>query len=173
MAHKRVTRVAGRLRKRDPLVLVRRQIVASLHDDSVHAVFERAFAGVPPKLRGVKPPAQPFTLWQILEHLRLCVLDFMDTCRTPDYVEPEFPDGFWPHSDTPASDREWTRSLSAYRSALKTFEQLISNPSTDLLAAIPGTGGRTVLRQAIACIDHNGYHLGQAVLARRALGIWK
>jgi hypothetical protein len=28
------------------------------------------------------------------------------------------------------------------------------------------------LRQALACLDHNAYHLGQALLVRRLLGIW-
>lgn len=172
MANQRATRKAGRMQKRDFLGPVRRQIVASLHDDKVHARFEQVFAGIPPKLRGMKPPAQPFTPWQLLEHLRLCVLDFLDTCRKPGYVEPEFPAGFWPLSHSPGSDREWTRSIREYRAALKMFERLIADPSTDLLAEIPGAG-RTVLRQALACLDHNGYHLGQAVLARRALGIWK
>lgn len=173
MAAKRATRSVGRSRRSGRLDPVRRQIVASLHDDKVHAVFEKVFSGVPLTLRGVKPPAQPFTLWQLLEHLRLCVLDFLDTCRTADYIEPEFPAGFWPRSDAPASDREWRRSLRAYRSVSKAFERFVLNPSTDLLSEIPGAGGRTVLRQALACLDHNGYHLGQAVLARRALGIWE
>jgi len=52
------------------------------------------------------------------------------------------------------------------------FESLILDPSTDLLRPLPGGSGRTVLRQALACLDHNGYHLGQAILLRRMLGLW-
>lgn len=51
------------------------------------------------------------------------------------------------------------------------FETAFANIPQNLFAAIPGSG-RTVLRQALACLDHNGYHLGQVILLQRLLGIW-
>lgn len=156
----------------DALALVRKQIVASFHDENVHGGFERAFANVPPHLRGVKAGNSPFTLWGLLEHLRLCVLDFLDYCRQPGYVEPPFPDGYWPESDAPPDEAAWDQSVEGFVSLMKEFEALILDPSTDLLRPLPGGSGRTVLRQALACLDHNGYHLGQAILLRRMLGSW-
>jgi hypothetical protein len=153
-------------------VLLREQLVASFHDENVHGGLEKIFAGVPAELRGAKPAGQPFTLWRLLEHLRLCVVDFLDYCRVPRYVEPPFPEGYWPSGDAPPNDAAWEQSLAGLRSLMEEMEALILNPSTDLFAPIPGGSGRTVLRQAIACLDHNGYHLGQAMLLRRLLGAW-
>lgn len=152
-------------------VVLRKQLVASFHDENVHGGLEKIFAGVPAELRGAKPAGQPFTLWRLLEHLRLCVLDFLDYCRVPGYVEPPFPEGYWPSGDAPPDEAAWEQSVAELRSAMKELEALILNPSTDLFAPIPGGRGRTVLRQALACLDHNAYHLGQAMLLRRWLGI--
>ncbi|MGC1784526.1 MAG: DinB family protein [Acidobacteriaceae bacterium] len=153
-------------------VLLRKQLVASFHDENVHGGLESIFAGVPAELRGAKPAGQPFTLWRILEHLRLCVVDFLDFCRVPGYVEPPFPWGYWPAEDAPPSDAAWERSLAGLRADMAELEAIILNPSTDLFAPIPGGKGRTVLRQALACLDHNAYHLGQALLVCRLLGVW-
>jgi hypothetical protein len=133
----------------------------------------KAFAGIPGAIRGVRAAGQPFTLWQLLEHLRLCVLDFLDYCHLPGYVEPKFPEGFWPGTDTPQNDAAWEESLQGFQSTLKTLEDPILDPATDLFAFIPGSDGRTVLRQALACLDHNGYHLGQVILLRRLLKAWQ
>jgi hypothetical protein len=156
----------------DGLALVRKQIVASFHDENVHGGFGRAFAHVPPHLRGVKAGDSPYTLWGLLEHLRLCVLDFLDYCRQPGYVEPPFPEGYWPEGDAPPNEAAWGRSLEGFESLMKEFESLILDPSTDLLRPLPGGSGRTVLRQALACLDHNAYHLGQVIVLRRLLGLW-
>jgi len=156
----------------DPVALVRKQIVASFHDGNVHGGFAKAFADVPPHLRGVKAGDLPFTLWGLLEQLRLCVLDFLDYCRQPGYVEPPFPEGYWPEGDAPPDETAWDRSLEEFVSLMKEFETLILDPSTNLFRPLPGSSGRTALRQALACLDHNGYHLGQAIRLRRMLGLW-
>lgn len=152
-------------------ILLRRQIVASFHDTNVHPGLDNIFSGVPAELRGVKPGGQPFTLWRLLEHIRLCVLDFLDYCRVPDYVELPFPDGYWPVVDAPPNDVAWEESLTATRRDMAELEALILNTSTDLFAPIPNSDGRTILRQALACLDHNAYHLGQAMLLRRLLNL--
>lgn len=156
----------------DAVMAALRQLVASFHDESVHGGFEKAFADIPPALRGANPERQPFTLWRLLEHLRLCVFDFLDYCRTPDYQEPIFPEGYWPETDAPPSDAAWDDSVNGYLESVRQFENLILNSSTDLFSVLPGTAGRLVLRQVLACLDHNGYHLGQVFLLRRLLGIW-
>lgn len=156
----------------DSVLLLRQQLVASLHDERVHAAFEKIFGGVPANLRNVKPEGQPFALWRLLVHIRLCVIDFLDACRIPGYVEPPVPEGFWPDETAVADDAAWEEDLTGYHAAMREFEALLLDPSTDLFSPIPDSDGRTILRQALGCLDHNAYHLGQALLLRRLLGIW-
>jgi hypothetical protein len=156
----------------DTEVVLRQQLVASLHDERVHAEFEKIFADIPTNLRNKKPAGQPFTLWRLLVHLRLCVIDFLNACRIPGYVEPPVPEGFWLDENAIADDAAWEEDLAGYRAAMREFETLLLDPSTDLFSPISGSDGRTILRQALGCLDHNAYHLGQALLLRRLLGIW-
>jgi hypothetical protein len=155
----------------DTEAVLRRQLVDSFHDARVHAAFERIFAGIPANLRNEKPAGQMFTLWRLLVHIRLCVIDFLDACRIPGYVEPPVPEGFWPDENAVADDATWEADVAGYHAAMREFEALILDPSTDLFRPIPESDGRTVLRQALGCLDHNGYHLGQAMLLRRLLGL--
>jgi hypothetical protein len=156
----------------DAEVLLRQQLVASFHDERVHAMFERIFADVPSELRNAKPEGQPFTLWRMLVHIRLCIIDFLDASRILGYVEPPVPEGFWPDENAIADDAAWEEDLAGYHAAMREFEELLLDPATDLFSPIPGSGEGTILRQALACLDHNAYHLGQALLLRRLLGIW-
>ena len=172
MAGENKSKTPARPQRADETAL-RRQLVASFHDENVHGGFETIFSGIPPELRGAKPAGQPFTLWRMLEHLRLCVLDFLDYCTVPGYIEPPFPAGYWPQDDAPVDEAAWEASLAAVRSGMRSLESLLLNPATDLFAEIPGGDGRTILRQAFACLDHNSYHLGEAVLLRRLLSIWE
>jgi hypothetical protein len=43
----------------------------------------------------------------------------------------------------------------------------------DLTARIPHGKGRTYLREVLLVADHNAYHAGQIVQARRLLGAWR
>ena len=156
----------------DAEAVLRQQLVASLHDERVHAPFEKIFAGIPANLRNAKPVGQPFTLWRLLVHLRLCVVDFLDACRIPGYIEPPVPEGFWPEEEAKADATQWEADLVGYHAAMREFEALLLDPATDLFSPIPGSDGRTILRQSLGCLDHNAYHLGQALLVRRLLGIW-
>lgn len=158
---------------------LKRQLLASWEDRQVHIGLDAALADVPAALRGVQPPGQPFTLWRLLEHQRLCLQDFLAYCRRPDYVEPPFPDGYWPTESAPPTDASWQASRVSCRRLLDQFTALIRNPATDLFAPLsarstsdpPNAPARTVLRQALACLDHTAYHLGQIVLLRRLLGV--
>jgi hypothetical protein len=52
------------------------------------------------------------------------------------------------------------------------MEDLVADPKADLFAKIPWGEGQTILREAMLVADHNGYHLGQIVSVRQALGAW-
>jgi len=50
----------------------------------------------------------------------------------------------------------------------------LARETKDLDALVPtGKGHQTYLRGILLLADHNGYHLGQVVAVRRALGAWR
>jgi hypothetical protein len=138
-----------------------------------HLNFDKAIAGLPPKLRGVRPANSPHTAWRILEHLRIAQWDILEFSRNPKHVSPDWPGEYWPAGDAPPDDAAWDRSVAAFRSDLAAMRALVADSTTDLFAKIPHGDGQTVLREALLVADHNAYHLGQLVELRRAIGAWK
>jgi hypothetical protein len=64
--------------------------------------------------------------------------------------------------------------VKAIQADMKSFEALVHSPHSNLYAAIPwGKNGETLLREVLLAADHTSYHLGELILLRRVLGIWK
>ena len=53
------------------------------------------------------------------------------------------------------------------------MERIVLNRKTDLFARIPHGTGQTVLREALLVADHTAYHVGQLVLLKRLLGVYR
>jgi hypothetical protein len=142
-----------------------------LRGGGAHLDFETAVAAFPPNLRGAKAPGVPYTAWGLLEHMRIAQRDILEFSRNPKHVSPEWPKGYWPHSDAPAAG-EWEKSIKTFQADLKAMQQLVAS-APDVFARIPHGDGQTLLREALLIADHNSYHLGEFVLLRRLLGAWK
>ena len=151
---------------------LREQLVHLLKGGHAHVDFDAAIADLKPEHRGRKPAGLPFSIWRLVEHLRIAQWDILEFSRDAKHVSPEWPEGYWPAGDAPASDAEWTKTVEAFRSDLAAMKALVSDPKTDLFARIPHGEGQTILREALVLGDHNSYHIGQIVLVRRMLGDW-
>ncbi len=151
---------------------LRQHLINLLRSEHAHLDFDTAIARLPAKLRGAKVRKQPFTVWRLLEHMRIAQWDVLDFSRNAKHVSPKFPEGYWPKRDAPPSPAAWEKSVAAFRKGLRAMQDLVADPTTDLLAPISHGTGQTILREALLVADHNSYHLGQLVLLRRLLGAW-
>jgi hypothetical protein len=140
------------------------------HD--AHADFDSAVKDVPVARCGTVPAGSPYSIWQLVEHLRLAQHDILDFCVNPQYEEMTWPDDYWPREPAPPSPRAWEESLTAYRRDRAAMQALVRDPAIDLFAPVPQGTGQTYLREALLLADHTAYHVGQIVLVRRQLGIW-
>jgi DinB superfamily len=153
--------------------VLRQHLLDLLRGGNAHLNFEEALAGLPPQLRGERPPGLPYSPWRLLEHMRIAQWDILEFSRSPKHVSPEFPAGYWPETDAPPDDKAWRKSLRQFRADLKAMQELVEDPATDLFAPIPHGEGQTILREALLLADHNSYHLGEMVVVRRLLGAWE
>ncbi len=142
--------------------------------------------GVPPAARGVQPKGLPesYSLWQILEHMRVSQAEYLNYCVDPDYAFPAWPEDYWPDAVVPSSAAAWNESLDQFLSDLEDVEALVHEPSIDLSGDIPHVDeiraregdtsyhGSTYAGEIAAIADHNAYHLGQFVTVRRLLDVW-
>jgi DinB superfamily len=152
--------------------VLREHVLYLIRGGGAHAKFEHVVADFPGAARGKKVKNLPYSAWMLLEHMRLAQWDILEFSRNGKHVSPAWPEGYWPVSSAPPSDAAWKASVRAFRKDLKTMEKLVANPKTDLYAKIPWGDGQTVLREALLVADHNAYHLGQLVAARRLLSQW-
>jgi hypothetical protein len=153
---------------------LRAQLVDLLKGGNAHATLDDAVDDFPAQLYGKKPDKSPHSAWELLEHLRFTLHDLLDYCTNPEYVDPSWPDDYWPQSSAPAKKEDWQASVKALKADMKSFEDLIRDPSSNLYAEIPwAKDHQTLLREVLLAADHNSYHIGELVLLRRILGVWK
>src|SRR5437016_12075781 len=96
--------------KTDQTGALREHVLYLLRGGGAHLDFDKAVAGLPPELRGVRPAALPHSPWRLLEHLRLAQWDILEFSRNPRHVSPPFPEGYWPPGDAPPDAAAWDRS---------------------------------------------------------------
>jgi uncharacterized damage-inducible protein DinB len=154
----------------DPL---RAQLARVLDWEEAHVGFDKAVEGIPADRRGARAPGFEHSPWQILEHLRLAQQDLLDFCVNASYAHAlKWPDDYWPQPEPPSA-AAWDQSIADFNADLEKLKALVHNPDVDLFALVPtGQGKQTYLRAVLLVADHNAYHVGQLVAARRALGVW-
>jgi hypothetical protein len=70
------------------------------------------------------------------------------------------------------TDQMWD-SVAGFYADLEELITLAQDTNLDLTAKIPHGEGQTYLREILLVADHNAYHLGQIVQARKLLGDWQ
>jgi uncharacterized damage-inducible protein DinB len=141
--------------------------------EDAHAGFETAVKDIPAKLRGKVPDGLPHSVWQIVDHLRRTQRDILEFCQNPEYEELEWPADYWPPAPAPPSAAAWTTCIAEYLKDRRELQKLAADTSIDLNARIPHGSGQTYARELMLVADHTSYHVGQLILVRRLLGIWK
>jgi len=138
---------------------------------SAHADLKDALAGLPIELRGVKPDNLPYSIWQLVEHIRIAQWDMLNFCINPDHKSPKWPDEYWPEETTPTDDDAWKDSIKQINNDRDEFISIVEK--SDLYEPIPGGSGQTILQEILQMADHTAYHIAEIVILRRLLGAWK
>ena len=75
---------------------------------SAHISLQDALKGLKPQLRGVKPEHMPYSIWQLVEHIRIAQWDMLQFCKDADHKSPKWPDDYWPKEPAPKMTRHGT-----------------------------------------------------------------
>lgn len=148
---------------------LRRHLVALLEGGNAHITFADAVKDFPVDRAGIRPEGSPHSAWELLEHLRIAQADIVLFSHSKDYVEPKWPDDYWPPSPAPKNKREWEASVEAVRTDLAQFIEMLKDERRNLFEPFPWGDGQTLLREALLIADHNSYHIGQLMLIRRMI----
>ena len=149
------------------------QLTEALNGSHAHASFNDAIRDVRLDLLGVVPQGLPYSIWQLVEHIRITQWDILEFSRKPDHVSPEWPKGYWPTEKSPAHAKDWKRSVDQITSDRKSFVQLLQKAGEDIYAPFAWGDGQSLFREAVLLIDHTSYNTGEVIVLRRLLNDWK
>ncbi len=138
---------------------------------SAHASFHDAIKGLKPSLRGVKPDGMPYSIWQLVEHIRIAQWDMLQFSKDANHQSPKWPDDYWPKENAPEHEDAWKGSIKQIDSDLDEFIELLEH--SNIYQVLEHGDGQTILREALQLADHNSYHIGEIIALRRVLGDWK
>ena len=157
--------------KQDRAIIVA-ELIELINKGNAHLSFEDAVAGIDPKLLTVIPEHLPYSLWQLIEHIRITQWDIVEFCLHPDHVSPEWPAQYWPAPEEKADQVKLASSLKQIKVDRERFFALLNDPDKDLYTAFPYGDGQNLFREALLIADHTSYHLGELIVLRRLLGNW-
>jgi hypothetical protein len=147
------------------------ELVKLLNGGSAHASLDDALDGLTPKLRGVKQDNLPYSIWQLVEHIRIAQWDMLKFSQDEKHESPKWPEGYWVKGIAPKDDAEWENSLKQIKDDRDEFIDLLK--SGEIYKAIPHGDEQSILREALQIADHNAYHTAEIIVIRRLLGDWK
>lgn len=141
---------------------------------NAHATFKNSVANMPFSLLGKVPPGLPYSIWQLVEHLRITQKDILDFSKDNGRYKPmNWPAEYWPDELAPKNEDVWEKSLKEIETDQQAFITLIKkSDEKNLFAAFEHGEGQSLIREALLIIDHNSYHTGQIILVRRLLHDW-
>lgn len=140
---------------------------------NAHVSLDDSIAGLPQNLRTAIPENLPYSIWQLLDHIRITQWDIVEFCISEDHKSPQWPEGYWSENKAEILDEEWEDCISQIHKDRERFFQLLKNKDLDLYAPFPYGDGQHIFREALLIADHTSYHLGEILVLRRLLNAWK
>ena len=152
--------------------ILREQLVNLLNGGQAYVPPGDALKEIRPELRHTSPAPGFHSIWEILEHLRIAQEDILRYTMDASWQSPEWPDGYWPKDIEKVTDEMWEMTVKNFNACLSELQDLAQNKSIDLTSRISHAGEHTYLREILIAADHNAYHIGQIVQARKLLNNW-
>ena len=147
------------------------ELIKMLNGGGAHATFKDAIDDMPEKLMGVKPEKLPYSIWQLVEHIRIAQWDMLEFSKDGSHQSPNWPDDYWLKEAAPADKAAWDKSVKQIEDDLAEFIELLKKE--DIYKPIPHGDGQNILREALQIADHTSYHTGEIIAIRKVMGAWK
>lgn len=149
------------------------ELISLIDKGNAHASFEDAVKEIPLELLTKAPNSLPYSIWQLVEHIRITQWDIVEFCSNPDHESPKWPDEYWPAAVETVTKEEWENSLAEIKKDRERFFDLLKDQDIDLYAPFDYGDGQSLFREALLIADHNAYHVGEIIVIRRLLHNWK
>lgn len=149
------------------------ELTALIENGNAHLSLDETIADLPAALRTVIPDNLPYSIWQLVDHIRTAQRDIVEFCISADYKSPVWPDGYWSPNPEKVADALWENCLAQIKNDRQRFFEILNDESTDFYKPLPHGTGQNIFREALLIADHNAYHLGEILVIRRLLKCWR
>lgn len=144
-----------------------------INKGNAHVSFDEAVKDIRQDLYGVVPQGLPYSIWQLVEHIRITQWDILEFSRDPHHISPKWPEGYWPKEKAPAHPGDLKKSVEQMAADRKAFIGLLHEAAGEgLYAPFPHGDGQSLFREALLIADHTSYHTGEIIILRRLLKDW-
>ena len=147
------------------------QLIQLIRGGNAHVTFENATKDIPFEKVGVQPPGLPYSIWMLVEHIRIAQADILEFSINSNYKPLKWPDEYWP-VEKAFTRNDWQKSCEQVVNDSEQFINLITRTDVDLFTPFEHGEGQNLFREALLIADHTSYHTGQIILIRRMLGEW-
>jgi len=147
------------------------ELVKLLKGGGAHLSFQEAVNNLPAEIRGIKPENMPYSIWQLVEHIRIAQWDMLQFCINESHQSPKWPDEYWIKEKEPKNDGAWNKSITQINNDLEEFIGVLKKE--DIYKDLLHVKGQNILREALQIADHTSYHSGEIIALRRMLKAWK
>src|SRR6185437_3606348 len=100
---------------------------------NAHSSFEYAVKDIPHELLDKVPDGLPYSIWQLVEHIRITQWDILDFFRNPRYKKMSWPDDYWPREKGPAQTPHLKKTLHKIIADRNAFIELLRNAAGEEL----------------------------------------
>lgn len=149
-----------------------KELEALIKRGNAHASFDEAVKDIGQDLYGVVPEGLPYSLWQLIEHIRITQWDILEFSRAPHHKSPKWPDGYWPKDKAPVHSGDFKKSVAQVVADRNAFIGLLHGAGEEIYTPFPYGDGQSLFREALLIADHTSYHTGEIIVLRRLLKDW-
>ncbi len=149
-----------------------KQLTDLLKGGQSHIRLEDALDRITYEVCGKEIFGVPYTIWQLLEHMRFSQRDILEFSVDAGYKEMKWPDDYWVKEKAPQSEKQLQESKQNLLNDRDSMIRLLEGNKEILLEKIPHGTGQTLMREAMILAEHNAYHLGEIIVILRFLAAW-
>ncbi|GGH20683.1 hypothetical protein FAZ19_09620 [Sphingobacterium alkalisoli] len=78
-----------------------------LNGGTAHAGLKDALNGIPFGVLGERPYGLPYSIWQLVDHIRIAQWDMFEFSKHGNHISPKWPDEYWAKNPEPKDESEW------------------------------------------------------------------
>jgi len=148
------------------------ELINLIKTGNAHVSLDDTVADLPADLRNVVPENLPYSIWQLLNHIRITQWDIVEFCLSENHKSPKWPDEYWSKKSGDITDKEWEDCIEQIHTDRNRFFDLLKDGESNLHEPFPYGDGQNIFREALLIADHTSYHLGEILVVRRLLNSW-